>query len=127
MGKLVRDRVPEMVRDAGGNITVRRLDDDEYAYALRKKLVEEASEVAAAHEGDALLDELADVAEVLYELVRVAGLTPAALHARMAEKAQTHGRFERRLSSTAYRSSSETSASGCAGVPAAPARHPSQR
>lgn len=106
MGKLVRDRIPEMVRDAGGHIETRPLDDRDYERALRIKLVEEANEAAATPDGAALLDELADVAEVLHELVRAAGFTSADLRTRVARKAETHGPFERRLFSTTYRTPS---------------------
>ena len=45
MGKLVRDRIPEIVAAEGGQQNVRVLDDDEYARALLDKLVEEVNEL----------------------------------------------------------------------------------
>jgi predicted house-cleaning noncanonical NTP pyrophosphatase (MazG superfamily) len=73
-GKLVRDRILEIIRATGQAPIVTTLTEERYRQALRRKLGEEASEVAAA--GDAnLLDELADVYEVLLAIVMDAGAT----------------------------------------------------
>jgi hypothetical protein len=47
-GKLVRDRIPEIIRAQGGRPVSATLDGAAYARALRHKLVEEAGEVARA-------------------------------------------------------------------------------
>lgn len=72
MGKLVRDRIPEII-EADGRVAVRRpLTDDEYDAALVAKLHEEASELVAAAPADRL-EEAADVYEVLLALVELGG------------------------------------------------------
>ena len=67
-GKLVRDRIPEIIRDAGRTPVTRTLDPTAYEQALRDKLLEEADEDAAAS-GPEPLEELADVLEVVRALV----------------------------------------------------------
>lgn len=64
MGKLVRDRIPEIVAAEGGQQNVRVLDDDEYARALLDKLVEEVNELRAVTDS-VTLEEAADVYEAV--------------------------------------------------------------
>src|SRR5262245_63287046 len=42
MGKLVRDRIPEIIRSEGGSARTRALGDEAYRAALLDKLLEEA-------------------------------------------------------------------------------------
>ena len=104
MPKLVRDRVPELLAVEGVRITTEPLDDASFASALRSKLVEEASEVAQSADASALLEELADVYEVLTTLLDLEGLSEADLVERAAAKRATHGGFTLRLWSTSVES-----------------------
>jgi predicted house-cleaning noncanonical NTP pyrophosphatase (MazG superfamily) len=61
--KLVRDRMPEIIRADGHQPVTRILDQAGYRSALVAKLLEEAQEASAAPAGD-LPAELADVLEV---------------------------------------------------------------
>lgn len=90
--KLVRDRVPELIRAAGGRPDVRVAADGEYLTLLRTKLYEEAGEYAAS--GSA--EELADVLEVVYALAAAAGLSREEIEGVRAAKAARNGRFEHR-------------------------------
>lgn len=69
MGKLVRDRIPDLIEADGGSVTVRVLDGQEFEAALRAKLLEEAAELAAAS-GAAVTEELADVREVMLAIAK---------------------------------------------------------
>ena len=62
--KLIRDRLPAIMRAQGLQVFDRRLNDAEFIAALKDKLVEEAQEVGEATSQDDLIDELADVMEV---------------------------------------------------------------
>ena len=73
MGKLVRDRIPEIIRADGREPDVRTLDDAEYLHELHVKLHEEADELAAAS-GDQVAEELADVLEVVQAIARANGV-----------------------------------------------------
>ncbi|TAE56625.1 MAG: hypothetical protein EAZ88_03705 [Oscillatoriales cyanobacterium] len=46
--KLVRDRIPDIIRESGNECETAVLSDEEYRQALRQKLIEEAAEVAQA-------------------------------------------------------------------------------
>lgn len=91
--KLVRDRIPEIIRAAGGLPRTRVASEGEHVALLRAKLFEEAGEYAAS--GDPA--ELADLLEVVHALAAVHGLTPADLEKQRAAKAAGRGTFTDRL------------------------------
>jgi predicted house-cleaning noncanonical NTP pyrophosphatase (MazG superfamily) len=94
--KLVRDRIPEIIERSGKRPVVRVLGEEEYRQALRAKLVEEANEAAAAEE-DALLSELADLAEVLDAALGAFGITPIELLARRSQRNAERGAFAKQV------------------------------
>lgn len=95
MGKLVRDRIPEIVAAEGGQQNVRVLNDDEYARALLDKLVEEANELRAVTDS-ATLEEAADVYEVLLAILARHELDADDLPRAAASKRQERGGFDQR-------------------------------
>lgn len=62
--KLVRDNIPQIIKDNGGKAITRVLSDEEFRTELIKKLYEEYNEVVAADK-DNILEELADMIEVI--------------------------------------------------------------
>ncbi|OYW90712.1 MAG: hypothetical protein B7Z13_14260 [Caulobacterales bacterium 32-67-6] len=78
--KLIRDGLPQMMRDQGLSVFCHRLDDAAFLTALKAKLLEEAQEVASAGPDD-LVEELADVLEVIATLIAAAGLSPGDVEA----------------------------------------------
>lgn len=92
VNKLVRDRVPDELRGLGRTISVTSVTGDEYMRRLKEKLVEEASEAARADEG-ALVEELADVVEVLMALMAVRSTSFEALLVAAAAKRNRLGGF----------------------------------
>ena len=92
MAKLVRDLIPEIIRARGEQPRVRHAPPGEYAQLLRHKLVEEAGEVLAAQGRDAMLEELADVCEVVNALAAAFGIAMADVeNARLAKKRERGG------------------------------------
>ena len=94
--KLVRDRIPEIIRDHGAHCTTTTLDQAQYQQALRAKLCEEAQEVLSA-EDSTLLTELADVFEVLDALLIAYSIDPADVRAQQAQRHAQRGGFTQRL------------------------------
>ena len=94
--KLIRDRLPEIMRGQGLVVFDRRLQDGEFAAALRAKLVEEAAEAVAASADD-LAGELVDVLEVLQALAAVSGLTMDQVEAARLAKRAERGGFDGRV------------------------------
>lgn len=62
--KLIRDHIPEIIRKAGRECEVETMTQTDYHQALLNKLVEEAKEAVEA-DPDNLVEELADVYEVI--------------------------------------------------------------
>jgi predicted house-cleaning noncanonical NTP pyrophosphatase (MazG superfamily) len=97
MGKLVRDKIPDIIRASGRTPRVTTLGAAEYRSALRDKLREEVDELLAAQSTGAVIEEAADVLEVLTAIAAehdhsLADIVDVA-HRKRAEK----GGFERRL------------------------------
>jgi predicted house-cleaning noncanonical NTP pyrophosphatase (MazG superfamily) len=91
--KLVRDRIPEIIRDAGGSPETRTATREEQAALLRNKLYEEAGEYLATDDPA----ELADLLEVLHAFAALHGLTPEQLEEQRAAKEAERGAFSKRL------------------------------
>lgn len=94
--KLVRDRIPELIERDGKSYEVRVLDEASYRDALRKKVVEEAGEIAEAPESD-LPKEIADLYEVLDGLINAYGLSTEDIRELQAKRRQDRGGFDGRL------------------------------
>lgn len=68
-GKLVRDRIPEIIKNEGKVQIVRILSGDEYLDELDKKLIEEFNEYKTERDfgkSESTLEELADMLEVIF-------------------------------------------------------------
>lgn len=87
--KLVRDRIPEIIKKSGKKAITRTLDDEEYIVFLEKKLDEE---VAEFHESKSL-EELADILDVITALQEAYGYSPEELFVARLEKFDERGAF----------------------------------
>ncbi len=94
--KLVRDKIPDIIRDSGNQCEILILNDTEYIEALRQKLVEEAGE-AARSSPDKLVEELADVMEVMDALIAAAGIEPETVIAKQNQKYRERGGFQEKI------------------------------
>ncbi|TXI55839.1 MAG: phosphoribosyl-ATP pyrophosphohydrolase [Mycobacterium sp.] len=97
MGKLVRDGTPELIQQSGRTPRFSVLGESDFRGALRDKLDEEATELRCADTRDEVLDEAADVLEVLSEIVALHKISLDAVVARAHAKRSQRGGFTRRL------------------------------
>lgn len=95
--KLVRDRIPEIIRAKGGEPRTRMLDAAAYRSALKEKMVEEAQEVRLAESVEDMRGELADALEVICSIAKTYGLGMADIEASRMQKQQERGGFEGRI------------------------------
>lgn len=96
--KLVRDNIPDIIEASGRQkANYRTLNDVEFRNALRVKLVEEANEVLNATTREDMIEELADVLEVIYHLANVLEVDSNTLYDIADEKAATNGGFDKRV------------------------------
>lgn len=95
--KLIRDKIPDKIRGKGELCEVRRImDDNEFEQELLKKVKEEASALSMVRTREDLLDELADLLEVLDALKEYHQLTPEELRVVRVENQQKKGAFKER-------------------------------
>jgi predicted house-cleaning noncanonical NTP pyrophosphatase (MazG superfamily) len=91
--KLIRDRIPQLTREAGQDCVYHVADPAEHVARLRDKLIEEATEAATARAGSQLAQELADVLEVVWMLAAAYGWNPAELERLRCHKHRERGGF----------------------------------
>jgi len=89
--KLVRDRIPEIIRSKGAQPTVRIALEDELDLLIRAKIVEEAEELLSSGE----TEEIVDLLEVIDALIQLRGLSSVKLDQLRAEKNKERGGFKR--------------------------------
>jgi predicted house-cleaning noncanonical NTP pyrophosphatase (MazG superfamily) len=106
VGKLVRDKIPDMIRASGRTPHVRTLSTAEYRTALLDKLREEVAELIAAATRDAVIEEAADVLEVLTAIAAEHGATLDTIVGVTRSKLAERGGFDMRLSLDAIDSAS---------------------
>lgn len=93
-GRLVRDLVPRLVKEAGHQLAFRELAAEDQPRFLRQKVLEEAKalqDAPAGHEKE----EIADLLEALEALIRVRGYGREELKAVKDGKRKRRGAFER--------------------------------
>lgn len=94
--KLIRDKIPEIIEKAGKKVKTRVLDKEEYEKQLRKKLAEEAAELINA-EDDKLLNELADVQELIDVILKFKSISKTKLAKFQKQKCKKRGGFKKKL------------------------------
>ena len=92
-GKLVRDKIPEIIRADGKKPMTRVLGTEEYLEELDKKLNEEITE----YQADKSIEEMADVLEVLFAICEARGHSVEELMEVRAAKREKRGGFEERI------------------------------
>lgn len=91
--KLVRDKIPEIIRSSGKFCETRVLSDEEFAEALKAKLVEEANEFAQSGNPE----ELADLYEVVKYILVINNWNFEQIANIADKKAQERGAFEQKI------------------------------
>lgn len=91
--KLVRDKIPEIIKKSDKNFTVHTASKDEYTKLLEAKLREETEEYIQ----DKNLEELSDIFEVIIALSKNLGYSENDLLNKRNEKRTQRGGFENRI------------------------------
>jgi predicted house-cleaning noncanonical NTP pyrophosphatase (MazG superfamily) len=94
--KLVRDRQSAAMQDPRIAMNSRILEHTEFILELKKKLVEESDEVVAAS-GDELVEELADLTEIIDTLMKACEIKKEAVQAARQKKRDERGGFDKRI------------------------------
>lgn len=92
--KLVRDKIPDVIIDKGENVEILRLHSEALLEALRRKIVEEALEVADSKTTQQLIEELADLQEVILAISRHINTSSHQINKVRSKKKAARGGFE---------------------------------
>lgn len=93
MGKLVRDRIPEIIKKDGKTPIIEILSNEEYLKELDKKLNEEVKE----YQDDKSIEEMADILEVLFAICEARGYTVEELMQVRESKRDKRGGFKEKI------------------------------
>lgn len=88
--KLVRDKIPEIIKESGKKCKTKVLSEKDYVFELERKLSEEVHE----YKLDKNLDELCDVIEVVYAIAEARGMSVSELEAKRIAKRESRGGFD---------------------------------
>lgn len=91
--KLVRDKIPEIIRKNGSRPIIRIANKKEYWRLLKTKLFEEVAEFDQAES----VEELADILEVLDAIIAAQKISPRKLKNLQKQKAAKRGGFKKRI------------------------------
>lgn len=94
--KLVRDQIPEIIKENGEEAIIRILNDEEYKLELEKKLNEEYLEVTNSY-GKDRLEELADMIEVIKYLAKLENSSLDEVIEIAKKKASKSGGFDKKI------------------------------
>jgi len=95
--KLVRDRIPEIIKNNGKTSTTRILDKKEYIEEVSKKIGEELTEYLEAENKEHKVEELADLLELVNALAQYEGVTLEDVEKVRKQKAEKRGGFQERI------------------------------
>lgn len=91
--KLVRDKIPEIIQKDGKTCSTEILDNDRYLEMLDGKLFEEMLE----YHQDKSIEELADITEVIFAIVKAKGLSLEEFEKIRNQKADERGGFDKKI------------------------------
>lgn len=95
--KVIRDHIPEVMLAAGKTFTVRTLEQGDFIAGLKTKLTEELEEVMVATDKESMLEELADLVEVIYAIVEHSEVSIEEFERVRVTKREEKGGFEKGL------------------------------
>lgn len=68
--KLVRDKIPDLIKKNGESCKVEILEQEAFIVALKKKLQEEVDEYLTSQHEEEAIEELADILEIIHSLAQ---------------------------------------------------------
>lgn len=95
--KLIRDHLPLKMEEIGILLHQRTMKEDEFILALKEKLLEEAEEVKQACQKKDLIEELADMLEIIHSISAASGLTMRQIEEKRIKKREMNGGFDKRI------------------------------
>lgn len=91
--KLIRDNIPQIIKNSGDTPILRKLNDQEYFECLNLKLQEEMKEYLE----DYSIEEFCDILEVLDAIAKLKNFTHQQIEEVKNRKTECNGAFDERL------------------------------
>ena len=91
--KLVRDKIPTIIKEDGRKCTLRILENEEYRQELNTKLKEEVNEYIT----DNNVEELADIVEVIYGILDSMEVSREEFEKIRMQKVEKRGAFKEKI------------------------------
>lgn len=91
--KLVRDKIPEIIKEKGKNPTTHKASEEEYWSKLKEKLQEEVNEFLE----ESNEEELSDILEVIDSICNFKNFDKGKLNEIKEKKKEERGGFEGRI------------------------------
>ncbi|MGM0411388.1 MAG: phosphoribosyl-ATP pyrophosphohydrolase [Bacillota bacterium] len=91
--KLIRDKIPKIIEEAGNDYEMEVLNDEDYYEALNEKLQEELDEYLESKE----VMELADIVEIIYAILDHKDISRKEFEKMRRKKKKERGGFEKKL------------------------------
>ena len=91
--KLVRDKIPEIIKKNGKFSIIHTASEEEYWKKLKEKLEEEIKEFLEEENEE----ELADVMEVIHAICDVKNFSMKEIETMRLKKAEERGRFKKKI------------------------------
>ncbi len=95
--KLVRDNIPQIIKDNGKECKTRMLGDQEFELELRKKLIEESTELYEASGKEQIIYELADIYEIVEYILIANNIDKRQIDNMRIKKNVSNGSFEDKI------------------------------
>ena len=95
--KLVRDLIPDQIKQSGKYEKSDTLNQAEFTHALKLKLLEEAHELFHADNRDAVINESADLLELIETLLKQHNISLTEVQDKQKQKRDKVGSFDKRL------------------------------
>ncbi len=107
--KLVRDRIPQRIKESGGQCKIKILSNLEFKKELLKKAEEEANGLSNAATKKEIIAEMGDLLDVLQEVKKSFKISPRELEKSRKEEIKRKGVFQKNIyliwaEDTGYRS-----------------------
>ena len=105
--KLITDKIPGIIKKSGSIPEITILDEADFRKALKVKMTEEAQELLEAESTDDVLNELADVEELVRAIAKNYSISLRELEEHRKAKLHERGGFKKKLFLSVVRSSDE--------------------
>ena len=91
--KLIRDRIPEIIQEAGKSCRIITLKNEDYLKHLNEKLQEELNEYYESKK----IEELVDLLEIIYAIAEHHGVSKEKIEEMRLPKKEKRGGFNKKL------------------------------